>query len=318
MNILISADIEGVAGVFHSEQTRPGNPEYERARRWMTAETNAAIQGAFDGGASSVVVNDSHGGFRNLLPDALDRRAEVILGKPRYLGMMAGVENSCDAVFMLGYHGRSQSRGILAHTMNSFAFARVWLGDNEVGEAGLYGALAEEHGAAVVLITGDDVLCDETRSRFLEAKHVQTKIASGFNSGRTLTPEAACDAIREAAETAVRERVQAQMRAQVPERVQEGVQKRAQSGVPMPSSSTTPPQPPQPLQPSHPSRSANVVEQRSFDCRLQTQSPALADLFCQWPSLVREDGVTLRFSVGSVADAVRIFNCLSAMSSMLR
>jgi len=284
MNILISADIEGVAGVFHSEQTRQGNPEYERARRWMTAEANAAIQGAFDGGASTVTVNDSHGGFRNLLPDVLDPRAEVILGKPRYLGMMAGIENGCNAVFMLGYHARSQSRGILAHTMNSFAFARVWLGDDEVGEAGLYGALAQEYGVGVALITGDDVLCEETRSRFSAARQVQTKVASGFNSGRTLTPDAACEAIREGAQAAVR----------------------GWGWARVPSSSATP------------ALTQSVVKRRSFDCRLQTQTPALADLFCQWPSLVREDGVTLRFSVDSVAHAVRIFNCLSAMSSMLR
>ena len=112
MRILISVDIEGVAGVFHSEQTRAGNTEYERARRLMTEEANAAIRGAFAGGATTVLVNDSHGGFRNLLPDLLDPRAQVVLGKPRVLGMMGGLEQGCDGVFMVGYHARSQSRGV--------------------------------------------------------------------------------------------------------------------------------------------------------------------------------------------------------------
>ncbi|HWT38598.1 MAG TPA: M55 family metallopeptidase, partial [Paraburkholderia sp.] len=79
MKVLISVDIEGVAGVVNPEQTRAGNGEYERARRWMTLEANAAIEGAFAGGATDVWVNDSHGGFRNLLPDMLDARANVIL-----------------------------------------------------------------------------------------------------------------------------------------------------------------------------------------------------------------------------------------------
>jgi len=35
MKVLISTDIEGVAGVYHPEQTRQGNPEYERARLLM-------------------------------------------------------------------------------------------------------------------------------------------------------------------------------------------------------------------------------------------------------------------------------------------
>ena len=91
MKVLISVDIEGVAGVYHAEQVRAGNPEYERARRWMAQEANAAIDGAFAAGATEVFVNDSHGGFRSLPPDLLDARAHVIQGKPRYLSMVAGV-----------------------------------------------------------------------------------------------------------------------------------------------------------------------------------------------------------------------------------
>ncbi|WP_394789078.1 M55 family metallopeptidase [Rhodoferax sp.] len=199
MKILISVDIEGVAGVFHAEQTRAGNTEYERARRLMTAEANAAIRGAFDGGATSVLVNDSHGGFRNLLPDVLDPRAQAVLGKPRVLGMMGGLEQGCDGVFMVGYHARSQSRGVLAHTINSFAFARIWLNDQELGEAGLYGALAAELGVPVLLASGDDVFKAETETQFPQARFVVTKTAQGHASGVSLSPEAACAAIELAA-----------------------------------------------------------------------------------------------------------------------
>ena len=47
MKVLISVDIEGVAGVVQTEQTRPGHADYERARQWMTAEANAAVAGAW-------------------------------------------------------------------------------------------------------------------------------------------------------------------------------------------------------------------------------------------------------------------------------
>jgi D-amino peptidase len=204
MKILISTDIEGVAGVFHPEQVRAGNGEYERARAWMTAEANAAVQGAIAGGAEEILVNDSHGGFRNLLPDGLDERARLVLGKPRYLGMMGGLEEACDAVFMIGYHSRSQGRGILAHTINSFAFARVVINGMELGEAGLYGALAGELGVPVILGTGDDVFIKETRDTFPGAEWVQTKVAHGQGSGITLSPAASRRAIAAAAETAVR------------------------------------------------------------------------------------------------------------------
>ncbi|WP_354682332.1 M55 family metallopeptidase [Cupriavidus necator] len=272
MKILISTDIEGVAGVFHAEQTRAGNGEYERARAWMTGEANAAVEGAFAGGATEVLVNDSHGGFRNLLPDQLDPRARLVLGKPRYLGMMAGVETGTNGVMMLGYHGRAQSRGVLAHTINSSAFARVWLNGKEVGEAGLYGALAGEFGVPVLMASGDDVFVHETHALMPWVRYVETKSADGFGSGTTLSPAASRAAIAAAAAEAVRDHAQAQC-----------------------------------LRTSTP-----------VSCRLQTLTPAHADLFCQWPALERRDGVTLCFRADSVQAAIRMLNCLSAMSFMLK
>jgi D-amino peptidase len=63
--------------------------------------------------------------------------------------------------------------------------------------------------------------------------------------------------------------------------------------------------------------SGNVLS-TPVECELQVQTTALADLFCQWPSLTRVDGVTLRFNAVSVEHVVRMLNCLSAMSFMLR
>jgi D-amino peptidase len=278
MKVLISADIEGVAGVFHPEQTRAGNGEYEAARRWMTLEANAAIEGAFAGGATHVWVNDSHGGFRNLLPDLLDPRAQVVLGKPRTLGMMAGLEYGAALVFMIGYHSMAQTRGILAHTINSFAFARVAFNGVELGEAGVYGALAEEYGAQVALLSGDDVFAEETAPRFPDARFVVTKSATGHASGVTQSPASAREAIRSAASEVVRQHIAA----------------------------------------GYAPQATRAAETHSVDCELRVQTSALADLFCQWPTLTRVDAVTLRFSAASAEHAVRMLNCLSAMSFMLR
>jgi D-amino peptidase len=200
MMILVSVDIEGIAGVVHPDQTRPGNPEYERARRWMTAEANAAIRGAFAGGATRVVVNDSHGSFRNLVPDELDPRAEVLLGKPRDLGMMAGVdENDCEAVFLVGWHARSGAPGILSHTISSFAFARVLVNGTEAGEAALYGGVAAEFGVSVALMSGDDAFVAETAPLFPGAVGVVVKRAHGNRVATSVSTAAACDAIEVAA-----------------------------------------------------------------------------------------------------------------------
>ena len=202
MKILVSVDIEGIAGVVHPDQTRPGNPEYERARRLMTAEANAAIRGALDGGATAVLVNDSHGPFRNLLPDELDPRAEALLGKPRELGMMAGVDQDCTAVFLVGWHSRASAAGVLAHTISSFAFARVSVNGTETGEAGLYGAVAGEFGVPVALFTGDDAFVAETTPLFPGAIGVAVKRAQGNRVATSLSPRAACAAIEAAAKEA--------------------------------------------------------------------------------------------------------------------
>lgn len=272
MKVLISTDIEGVAGVVSPQQTRAGNPEYERARLLMTHEANAAIAGAFDGGATEVLVNDSHGDYRNMPAELLDPRARYVIGKPRYLGMMAGVDDGVDAVCMVGYHSRAQGRGILAHTINSFAFARVSFNGQEQGEAGIYGALAGEHGAAVVMASGDDVFIEEHRSLFPGAVFVQTKRATGQTSGISLSPAESCAAIRKGVAQALAQRAGARpLRLELP-----------------------------------------------LEVRIQTMTPALADLFCQWPDLRRLDGDEIAFQAPTVAAAVRMVNCLSAMSALLR
>jgi D-amino peptidase len=211
------------------------------------------------------------------LPDLLDARAQVVLGKPRTLGMMAGLEYGAALVFMIGYHAKSQTRGILAHTINSFAFARVSLNGVEVGEAGLYGALAEEYGARVALLSGDDVFAEETAPRFPGARFVVTKSATGHASGVTQSPAYARDAIGTAAREVVRQHL-------------------AEGHAP------------------HATRAGA----KPVECELRVQTTALADLFCQWPTLTRVDAVTLRFDAASAEDAVRMLNCLSAMSFMLR
>lgn len=202
MKVLVSVDIEGVAGVTHVEQCRTGNPEYERARIWMTDEANAAVLGALDGGADEVIVNDSHGGFRNLLLDRMDPRARMVTGKPRYLGMMSGVEG-CDAVFLVGYHAGASRPGVLAHTISSFAFHRVSVNSEELNEAGLYGALAAEYGVPVALLCGDDAFIADTHARFPGALAVETKRTQGRATCVTLAPGQSAQAIRLAAAQAM-------------------------------------------------------------------------------------------------------------------
>ena len=113
MRVYISADIEGVAGVVSVEETDPQSPEYDRARKLMIDEINAAIEGALVAGATDVLVNDGHLHKRNIIPEALHPSAQLLRGEVKMLSMMAGVDRGFDAAFFMGYHTRVRllSRG---------------------------------------------------------------------------------------------------------------------------------------------------------------------------------------------------------------
>ncbi|HYG85765.1 MAG TPA: M55 family metallopeptidase [Azospirillum sp.] len=204
MRIFISADIEGIAGVVSPQQTMAGNAEYERARRLMTAEVNAAVEGALAAGATEIVVNDAHGGMTNLLPEELHPEAALILGKPKPMTMFAGLDAGFAGVMCVGYHGGARRPGVLAHTTNSFAFGRITVNGRELGEAGLYGAYAGSLGVPVVLLSGDDRLAEETAPLFPGAERVIVKQALGQRAARNLSPAAAHTRLRSAAEAAAR------------------------------------------------------------------------------------------------------------------
>src|SRR5438034_812293 len=109
MRVYISVDMEGVAGVVHESQTDPTNPacaaEYARFRRLMTAEANAAIEGALAAGATKLVVNDSHWFMRNLLAEELHQAAELLSGDPKPQSMVEGIDGGFAAAReLLGDH----------------------------------------------------------------------------------------------------------------------------------------------------------------------------------------------------------------------
>lgn len=187
MKVLISVDIEGVAGVSRPDQTTPGSIDYDNARRLMTEEVNAAIRGCFAAGATEVIAADAHASFGNLLPDLLDERARLAHGKPRPFGMLQGFMG-CDAVMMIGYHAMAGASGVLAHTMRGVAFHRVWVNGRPVGEAALYGLLAGEHDVPVILCSGDDAFAAETKEWLPHARFAVVKQAVGNRAAVSLSP----------------------------------------------------------------------------------------------------------------------------------
>lgn len=204
MKILIAVDMEGITGVVHWDQVMPGQPEYPRFRKLMVQDVNAAIAGAFDGGAQEVVVADGHHHGLNLPVDELDPRARLNSGldtSPH--SMMQGIDESVDGVFFVGYHARSGSQNaVLDHTWSS-KIANVWLNDVLVGEYGLNAGLAGYFGAPVLLVTGDRATCEQVTELLGPLESVAVKEASGRYSAECLPPAITQPAIREAARRAV-------------------------------------------------------------------------------------------------------------------
>ena len=205
MRVLVSVDMEGVAGVVSPDDVTPGHAEYERNRVYMTDEASAAVRGvlSYDPDAS-VVVCDAHARFRNILPDRLDRGCTLLRGDPRTNGMMTGVEAGVDAVCFVGYHGKAgTARSVLAHTISGATIAQVRCNGQGLGELGLNAALAAHYGAVPVLATGDDTLAREAESVVPGITTVVVKTAFGNRAAEGLHPDEACSRIEAAATAAL-------------------------------------------------------------------------------------------------------------------
>ena len=165
MKILISADMEGISGVVVWDQVTPEHSEYlQRFRSLMIGDVNAAIEGAFDGGATEVVVTDSHWYGLNLRLEDLDPRALLNSGLSSPLAMMQGVDRGVDGVVLVGCHPRSGTRNAtLDHTWSDVRVHNVWLDGELVGEIAMNAALAGSFGVPVLAVSGDQNAVAEAR-----------------------------------------------------------------------------------------------------------------------------------------------------------
>jgi D-amino peptidase len=205
MNVYISCDMEGTAGVCSWKQCDPSDThEYPLFRRFMTREVRAAIEGARAGGAGRILVNDSHWSMRNLLLDELppDDDLRVISGAPKPWSMMQGIDSAFDAAFFTGYHAKAGDGATLSHT-SSLSVYSVRVNGTVCSEALLNAALAGTYGVPMVLITGDRRIVEETIALMPWAVGVIVKEVISYTAVNSLGPQAAQDAIRDGAREAM-------------------------------------------------------------------------------------------------------------------
>jgi D-amino peptidase len=205
MKVYIVTDMEGISGIWRQEMVQPSEAEhYTVGRRLLMGDINAAVRGAFEGGATHVVVNDGHGGAPHILLEEMDERAEYL--RPASGCPLAGLDESFDAVFHIGGHAMAGTRNaFLDHTQSSASWYNYYLNGKKYGEIGQTAIIAGHFGVPLVLVSGDQAACDEARELLGDGQvvTVAVKSALGRQWARCLHPRRAQKMIEEGAKQAL-------------------------------------------------------------------------------------------------------------------
>ncbi|GCD82884.1 MAG: peptidase M55 [Geobacillus sp.] len=204
MKFFISADMEGISGVATNQQLKT-NSEYQRFRRLMTQDVNAAIEGAFLGGATEVVVADGHGNMSNILIEELDPRARLISGSNRVMCQLEGLDDSFDGIMFVGHHGRENGseRTIISHSLAGICVNEIKINGHVVGETEMSAFVAGYYGVPAIFISGDDAYVNEVRKTLPHVEAVVVKRGLDRFAAELLHPVKAHELIKEKAKKAV-------------------------------------------------------------------------------------------------------------------
>lgn len=204
MKIFISADMEGISGVATGVQLKKES-EYQRFRKLMTADVNAAIEGAFNGGATEVVVADGHGNMSNIIIEELDPRARLVSGNNRVMCQLEGLNETFDGILFVGHHGREAgSDAVISHTLAGICVGEMKINGKVVGETEMNSFVAGSFGVPALFISGDDAYINEVKETLPDVEAAVVKRAVDRFAAELIHPEKARAEIRTKAEAAVK------------------------------------------------------------------------------------------------------------------
>lgn len=197
MRFFISADIEGITGINHWDETTKNHPDYPEFRRQMTREVLAACEGALEAGAKEIVVKDAHDSGRNIIAAELPREAQLIRSWSRHpYSMVWGIEEGFDAAAFIGYHSPSGSAdNPLSHTMSSRMVSEMYLNGELCSEFLLHALVARSHRVPVVFCSGDAGLCERVKYNDALIETVATNRGAG-NATWAIHPDIATENIK--------------------------------------------------------------------------------------------------------------------------
>ena len=201
MKVIIVTDLEGLSLGDTIQIIDESTEDYQKARVQLMKDTNAAIDGAFAGGAKEVFVVDGHCSGKNFIPGQLDPRAQQILTSD-FVDM--SWENF-DALLAIGYHAKAGTeKAFLDHTQSSASWFDYCVGGKSYGEIGQLAITGGAFGVPFVMISGDAAACEEAKGLVDNIAVAVVKEANERNRAICLPEEEALKRIFEAAADGVR------------------------------------------------------------------------------------------------------------------
>ncbi len=186
MNVYVITDLEGIAGIDLWDQCYPDHrddPAYRQALRHLTEEVNAAVAGAYEGGASQVFVLDGHGYNNNqgFIKELLDPRARKVYFNRRNPLRLEAMDETISAVAIIGQHAMAGTlNGFLDHTQNPKVICRLLINGQEHGELSQFALYAGALNIPLIYASGDEALCEEARRLIPGVVTTPTKRGTGW------------------------------------------------------------------------------------------------------------------------------------------
>ena len=197
MNVLIAADMEGIAGIEDYGDCLPSHrAAYARGRELMTDEVLVAVEALRAGGAGTISVGDWHMVGTNVererMPAGVEVRPIADLALTEAEPSMGKAHGGpLDAVVMIGHHARTPSpKGFCSH---SFVWEMEVLLDGEsLSETQVYAQALAAEGVPILLLAGDRWLIEELDEGELgSARLLSVKEGQGRARARGDEPAAA-------------------------------------------------------------------------------------------------------------------------------
>ena len=202
MKIYISADIEGITGITHWDETEKSKSDYQRFGKQMTDEVKAACEGAINAGADEIWIKDAHDTGRNIIAVDLPQIVRLVRGwsEHPYL-MVQELDESFDALLMIGYHSfGGSSSNPLSHTLSSGTLNYIKLNGEYASEFLIHSYAAATMGVPVVFVSGDEGICNEVNKVNKNIKTVAVNKGVG-DSVISIHPQLAVKKIKEGVES---------------------------------------------------------------------------------------------------------------------